>query len=828
MSASTRRTPPDTATPEHGTINEKNPTMLVGKGWVQAVALVMLFGFFVMGILAYRTYAASMPMPDKIVAEDGSVIATADEIRHGQEIFQARGLQEYGSVLGHGAYLGPDYTAEYLRMTSDMAIEKYTEEGVQDPRNAVTEEFRENRYDEDSGTLVFTETQSEGFAMMQKHYAEYFGEPTTKNGLPPRFITDEQQIHDLTAFYAWTAWASAAERPGHDYSYTNNWPSEPNVENVPTADLMIWSVLSLIVLLGGIGVMFAIYGRWSSKIGWHGEEAPVLDFRQPGEINLTPSQKMAALFFATIMVLFLGQSLLGALSEHFRADLTSFFGIDMSQILPYNLARTWHLQLSLFWTAAGFLAAGIFLTPFIARREPKGQGILTLILFVAVVIVVVGSLLSDALSIHGIVPEGSLLSQQWEYLDLPRLFQILLTAGLFIWIAIVYRGMRARLRGEHKGNMPWLFFFSGLAIPAFYAVGMLATSGTHLSVAEFWRFWVVHLWVEDFLELFTTVMVAYVFVLLGVVRERIAVAIIFMDVVLYSVGGVIGTMHHLYFSGTPVEHMALGAFFSAAEVIPLTFLTVEAWAFMQLGSRQHSGRTKPFPHRWAVMFLVAVGFWNFLGAGIFGFLVNLPIVSYFQIGTALTANHGHGAMMGVYGMLAIGLAVFGLRYIIPADKWPEKGARFSFWALNIGLAWMVFVSLLPLGVTQLYKSVGEGYFEARSLGYLTEPGNVIIEWMRLPGDVIFLLGIIPLIWMGIVGLMHFHRGPRNYELGETPLYEVVGAEQIKRMDEDEAAEDRRAREIANGRSGSSVRGARYRSDRAVEDSARAPRPDAEK
>ena len=271
--------------------------------------------------------------------------------------------------------------------------------------------------------------------------------------------------------------------------------------------------------------------------------------------------------------------------------------------------------------------------------------------------------------------------------------------------------------------MPWLFFFSALAIPAFYAVGMLARTDTHLSVAEFWRFWVVHLWVEDFLELFTTVMVAYIFVMLGVVREKIALGVIFLDIILYSAGGVIGTMHHLYFSGTPVEHMALGAAFSAAEVIPLTFLTVEAWSFLQLGSRQESRSSAPFPHRWAVMFLVAVGFWNFLGAGIFGFLINLPIVSYYEIGTALTANHAHAAMMGVYGMLAVGLAMFALRYLIPADKWPDKLARLSFWSLNIGLAWMVFATLLPLGVLQLYHSVGTGYFEARSTGLPHHPGQ---------------------------------------------------------------------------------------------------------
>jgi nitric oxide reductase subunit B len=266
---------------------------------------------------------------------------------------------------------------------------------------------------------------------------------------------------------------------------------------------------------------------------------------------------------------------------------------------------------------------------------------------------------------------------------------------------------------------------------------------------------VVHLWVEDFLELFTTVMVAYMFVLLGVVREKIALTVVFLDILLYSIGGVVGTMHHLYFSGEPAEHMALGAFFSAAEVLPLTFLTVEAWSFLQLGAAQQSRSQLPFPHRWAVMFLVAVGFWNFLGAGIFGFLVNLPIVSYYEIGTALTANHGHAAMMGVYGMLALGLALFCLRYLIPAEKWPEKWARISFWSTNIGLAWMCFATLLPLGILQLYKSVNEGYFEARELKFLTNDTNALLEWLRLPGDILFIVGgAIPALYIAYLGVRH--------------------------------------------------------------------------
>ncbi|WP_314901866.1 cbb3-type cytochrome c oxidase subunit I [Actinomyces naeslundii] len=748
---------------------------LIGKGWIQGVALVMLFGFTVMGLLAYRTYTNSMPQPERVVTESGETLFTTQDITEGQKLFQARGLMEYGSILGHGGYLGPDFTAEYLRMEATSVKEQLASQGVDDPAAATKEMLRTNRYDPSTGTLVWTDEQVKAYNDAVGHYTKMFGPDAHSHGLKPDLITDPVQVKQVTAFFGWTAWGSSAQRPGHDYSYTNNWPPESLVGNAPTGDLMIWSVLSLIVLIGGTGVMFAIYGRWSQKIGWHSEEAPALSFRQPEEIGLTKSQRVVAWYVFTIAALFLVQTLLGALAEHYRADVLSFFGLDLGRLLPFSLARTWHVQLSLFWTAIGLLAAGLFLTPFIARREPRRQHVLVWTLFIAATVVVVLSCLAEGASQHGLSwAKGPLFSQQWEYLDLPFVFQVLLTVALFVWVFIIWRAMRRRLSNEHVANMPWLFMFAALAIPAFYAVGMMARTGTHVTVAEFWRFWVVHLWVEDFLELFTTVMVAYVFVLLGVVRERIALGIIFMDIILYSAGGVVGTMHHLYFSGTPVEHMALGAFFSAAEVIPLTFLTVEAWAFMQLGANRHGKEAGPFPHRWAVMFLMAVGFWNFLGAGVFGFLVNLPIVSYYEIGTALTANHAHASMMGVYGFMALALGMFALRYLVPADKWPEKLAKTSFWSLNIGLAWMCFATLLPLGILQLRYSVGTGYFEARQLTYVTNSVNTIIEWGRMPGDLIFIIGgVLPYLYIAFLGLRNWRRGRTVDTFAEDALYEEI-------------------------------------------------------
>jgi nitric oxide reductase subunit B len=732
--------------------------LLVSKTWIQASVLVIVCGFFILGLLAYRTYVAHPPVPSRAVDPQGRVVFTGADVSRGQQVFLHNGLMEYGSAFGHGAYLGPDYTADYLRREAQLVQRAFGGARSDAAVWRTITDMRANRYDARTETLRLSGPQAQAFRALVPYYSRFFSNPTTVNGLRPNAITDRSELRRLTAFFAWTAWAASANRPGHDYSYTNNWPPEPRVDNRPTADVLVWSVLSLIALLGGIGVLFGVFGRWGRRLGWHGREQATLSFRTPGDVALTPAQRVTAWFFFVMAALFVVQAFVGAASQHYRAEIDDFFGFDLAQVFPYNLMRTWHVQLAIFWVATSFVAAGIFLAPMIARREPRHQGKLAVALLGALAVVVFGTLIGSYLGIHGVLRDAAsnwFGLQGFEYLDLARLWQVLLSVGLVVWVFMLWRVLRGRLREEHIGNMPWLFFLAACAIPAFYAVGLIARTADNFTTTEFWRFWVVHLWVEDFLELFTTVMVAYMFVLLGVVRERIALTVVFLDIVLYSVGGVVGTMHHLYFSGEPAEHMALGAFFSAAEVIPLTFLTVEAWSFLQLGAAQESRSTTPFPHRWAVMFLVAVGFWNFLGAGIFGFLINLPIVSYYEIGTALTANHGHAAMMGVYGMLALGLAMFCLRYLIPAERWPEKWARICFWSSNIGLAWMCFATLLPLGILQLYKSVGDGYFEARELKFLGNDTNALIEWLRLPGDAIFIVGgALPALYIAYIGVRH--------------------------------------------------------------------------
>jgi nitric oxide reductase subunit B len=722
--------------------------MPIARGWFQGALLTYLVGFTVLGVLAYLVYRDQPPLPTQVIASE-KILFTSDDVLGGMHVFQRYGLMEYGSVYGHGAYLGPDFTAEYLHKTAELLVSRYQQDprGPQSARERVAAELHANTYDSVADTMTWSDARAAAHRTMEDYYHSVFRSQQGHGGAQADWIATPDDVRKLTAFFGWTAWTATANRPGTSYSYTNNWPPEPLAGNAITAEAITWSVLSIIGLLGGTGLVFYLFGRYD-WLGWSDALTPVR-FRPVEEVSVTPAQRTLVWFLLVASLLFLLQTLTGGLIAHYRAEPGAFWGFDLATMLPFNILRTWHVQLAIFWVSASYLATGIFIAPIIAGREPRGQGALTRVLLLAVAIVVFGSLAGEYAGVQGWLGEGLWFwvgHQGWEYLDLGRLWQMLLIIGLFLWVFILWRGLSDTLRGQHFGNMPWMLFYAALAIPAFYAVGLLASPRARFVVNDFWRFWVVHLWVEDFLELFTTVMVAYMFVLLGVVREATALRVIYLDIILYSLGGVIGTMHHLYFSGTPVAHMALGATFSAMEVIPLLLLTLEAWGFVKAGEKNTVDQAHL--HRWAVWFLVAVGVWNFLGAGVFGFLINLPVVSYYEIGTALTANHAHTAMMGVYGMLAIGLLLFCLRYLTHPDQWSDRAAKLSFWSLNIGLTWMAFVNLFPLGILQLYTAVETGYWHARSVDFLLSPWINGLEWSRLPGDIVFIVGgALPLVWL---------------------------------------------------------------------------------
>jgi nitric oxide reductase subunit B len=724
----------------------------------------MIAGFSVLSFVTVLTYTNAPPIPEQAVDVTGTVIFTGADILMGQEVFLKYGLMEHGSLWGHGAYLGPDYSAEYLHRLSEVtldtiATEKYgklfaqlspDEQSVASARTITV--LKENRYEPVSRTLRLSSGELAAYRTQLREWSEYFTRKDAAPGLPANYIQNPGELKALTAYFAWAAWATTANRPGKNYSYTNNWPYEPLAGNRPSTEAYVWSALSLITLLSGLGLILFVVGKFD-YLGWKGEGATGSHIMHsaPTALKLTPSQWATGWFFGIVALLFLAQSFLGGALAHYRVETGAFYGLDIARWLPYNLLRTWHLQLAIFWIATAWVGGGLFLASWVGGEEPRHQRTGVYALLGALVVVVVGSLVGESLGIN------DKLGQLWfwfghqgsEYLDLGRFWQFLLAVGLLFWLFLMFRALKPAFKNPDKRELSSLFLYAAVAIPVFYLPALFYGPHTNFAIIDNWRFWIIHLWVEGFFELFATVLVAIMFHQMGVVSTKTATRLIYLDAILYLSGGIIGTGHHWYFTGQGTLNMGLASCFSALEVVPLTLLTLDAWDFIKLRKAQCSacGHDLAWNQKWSIYFLMAVGVWNFVGAGVFGFLINLPIVSYFEVGTSLTANHAHAALFGVFGMLALAVLIFCLRAMQSDTVWKEteKFVRVGFWGANVGLALMVILDLFPGGVIQLWDSVANGYWHARRLTFLMGGTYHKLEWLRMVGDVVFLFaGALPI------------------------------------------------------------------------------------
>ena len=731
--------------------------------WRHSAILVMIAGFSVLSLVTVLTYTNAPPIPELATDATGTVVFTGVDIQEGQDVFLKYGLMEHGSLWGHGAYLGPDYSAEYLHRLSEVtrdtiATEKYGKLFAQlspDERSVVSARtmtaLKENRYEPTSRTLRLSPGEVAAYRTQLPEWSDYFTRKDAAPGLPANYIQNPAELKALTAYFAWAAWATTANRPGKDYSYTNNWPYEPIAGNRPSTEAYVWSAMSLITLLAGLGLILFVVGKFD-YLGWKGEGAVSHMMHSPPlALKLTPSQWATGWYFGIVALLFLAQSSLGGVLAHYRVEPGAFYGIDIARWIPYNLARTWHLQLAIFWIATAWVGGGLFLASWVGGDEPKHQKAGVYALLGALVVVVVGSLAGESLGIN------DKLGQLWfwfghqgsEYLDLGRFWQYLLAVGLLFWLFLMFRALKPAFKSPKKRELSSLFLYAAVAIPIFYLPALFYGPHTNFAVIDNWRFWIIHLWVEGFFELFATVLVAIMFHQMGVVSTKTATRLIYLDAILYLSGGIIGTGHHWYFTGQGTLNMGLASCFSALEVVPLTLLTLDAWDFIKLRKAPCSecGHDLAWGQKWAIYFLMAVGVWNFVGAGIFGFLINLPIVSYFEVGTTLTPNHGHAALFGVFGMLALAVLVFCLRAMQSDAIWKEtqKFVRVGFWGANVGLALMIILDLFPGGVIQLWDSIANGYWHARRLTFLMSGAYHKLEWLRMVGDMVFLLaGALPI------------------------------------------------------------------------------------
>ena len=733
------------------------------KLWILLTSLLVVsFGVL---LLIGRDISVKMPpIPERVVSASGETVYTKADIQRGRQVWQSMGGMQLGSVWGHGGYVAPDWTADWLHRESVAILDGWSqgqngrvyaqlpeeERGLLQGR--LRRLMRNNSYDPATGTIELPKERAAAILLVSRHYESLFGDdPATaqlrehyamKNGT----VTDPENRRLLSAFFWWTAWAATTERPDSHITYTNNWPNEPLVDNKPPASTFIWSAFSVTFLLAGIALL-----------GWH----HAVSHGRPGEkhelpttdplrrIVVTPSMNATAKYFWVLLALFLVQILFGAMTAHYQVEGQLVYGYEAAEILPYAITRTWHTQLAVLWIATAWLGTGLYMAPAISGHEPKYQALGVNVLWLCLLIIVVGSFAGQWLAVMqrlGLENNFWFGHQGWEYADMGRFWQWFLFVGLLIWLALVGRALWPALKERNEWrSIVTLFFLSTVAIGLFYGAALLWNEHTHLSIVEYWRWWLVHLWVEGFFEVFATAVIAFLFTRLGLIPVKNATVAVLFATIIFMAGGVLGTLHHLYFAGTSTAVLALGASFSALEVVPLAYIGFEAYEHWKLSS----ATPWMLRYHWPVMFFLAVSFWNLVGAGLFGFLINPPLSLYYMQGLNLTPLHGHTALFGVYGMLGIGLVLFCLRGMRPDLKWDERPLKVAFWCFNIGLAMMALLTLLPLGTMQLLAAIDQGYWYARSHEFMQQPFVDLLVWMRVPGDTIFSIGALALTYFVI-------------------------------------------------------------------------------
>jgi len=734
--------------------------------WILLFTAVLCFAALILG--TYTTYQQVPPQPEQFLSPNGSVLFTQADIDVGKAGFQQADLMDYGSLYGMGSYFGEDYTAEYL-----VQLGKLTENNLakqqfhlsfsqlsEGNRFVVRKKMQEilQHIPLTDKNVILPQALSSAINELQLNIGESLLKNDFTKGWTKASSLTPESARQVADFFIYSSLTTVAHRPDKNYSYTNNWPYEPLVGNIPTTATFFWTWVSYCFVFFGFGAVLYIYHRYLSGADDVPKTLIFADFNP-----LLASQKKVGWYFIAVALIFLLQILTGVIMAHDYSDRVSFYGINFNVFLPFNFLRDVHIQTPIVWIGLSWIASALFLAPLISGKEAKGQGFLVSFLFWVTMVVVVGALMGNYLGITSVISKNWfwLGNQGLSYLQLGRLWQIGFAAGLILWSIMVFRGLwpsferlkittrefwSGRIRMEH------LFWASTINIAVLYWFGMIPLTGIEKSftITDFWRWWVVHLWVEQSFEFFAVCISAYLLMAIGLVSRRLAERTVFFETILIFLGGVLGTGHHWYWVGEPNMWLSLGSMFSFIEVLPLVLLIIEAIEQRQLIKKQ-----KNFPYRLAYTYIIGSAFWNFVGAGVFGGgTINAPLINYYEHATFLTLNHAHTALFGAFGLLAIGLIYFCLRYAAGnTNTWSDRLGLWAFWFYNIGVVLWIALNFFPIGWMQLIAVYEHGLAYARSMQFYNT--TLLWQWLRMPGDILFAIGALLMAYDFIINLGPF-------------------------------------------------------------------------
>lgn len=731
------------------------------KKWWIPLTFIFAVSFTGVGLIGFETYYEAPPIPS-FINETGESVFAAEEILAGQAVFQQKALMDYGSMFGDGANRGPDFTAQALHQITTYLNEYYGNQPDLSKleflavSELVKKELKENNYQKLSNTVKLTSAQEYASERLMQFYESYFqnsGQHSLKSG----YINSSVEIKQLTAFFYWGAWVCSAERPGKTYSYTHNWPYDKQAGNVPETPVVFWTIIGSLGLVIGLGIVLFYHGRLEklSDRTFLDNSSPLMTQNDVDKFRPTAAQRATYKFFYAAIFVFLFQVLAGVLTVHDFVNFATVFGYDLRDLFPVTISRGWHVQLSLLWISACWIGASLFVTPFLSR-EPAHHKRFINIVFWMVFVLVAGSIVGIYIGPMGLTKYWYWLGNQgWEYVEPGKLWQVLLFAIFVMWAITLFRALKPVLSVKQPWALPNWLVYATFSILILLLSGFIATPKTNFVIADFWRWCVIHMWAEAFFEVFTTVLVGYFMVLMGLVSKESAVRVIYLATLLFLGSGLLGISHNFYWNAKPVATMALGSVFSTLQVIPLILLTLEAWRFHKLPrlvestiSNGNGHAVNKFGMSDVFLFLIGVNFWNFFGAGVMGFIINLPLANYYEHGTYLTVNHGHAALMGVYGNLSIAAVLFCCKLLTNANAWRPDLVRLSFWSINLGLMLMVVLDLFPAGILQFEAVVDHGLWYARSAEFIDSNIFQTLTWLRIVGGTIFTLGgLTPLVYI---------------------------------------------------------------------------------
>lgn len=754
------------------------------KNWWKPLTFILIISLLGVGIIGLQTYVDAPPITT-FTAKDGKVLFDKNTIEKGQEVFHKYALMEYGSFFGDGAQRGPDFTAEALHhidvSMKEFYVHEFEELHQQKPskyelnqiQEQIRTELKENHFDKERNEVVLNEAQTYALQQLKSYYLDlYFNQKPGQSFPPKNYIKSREEVQDLAVFFYWGAWVCVTERPGTSFSYTHNWPYDPSAGNTPTSPVILWSVFGMMAFVLVCGIVLYYIGQYNQVPNKFFKPATrdLYTSKRVRNFKPTASQRATFKFFFVAILLFFVQVCSGLVTINDFINWLGYLGVDASS-LPVTIPRSWHLMLSLYWISTCWIASSIFILPIMSKKEIASQVKLINLLFVLLFILVAGSLIGMVLGPLGVLGKWWywLGHQGWEFVDFGKIYQILLMIIFAIWMIIVYRGLKPTFKKKDTWSLPKWIMYSVVGIPLLFLSGFVAKPETNFVIADFWRWMVIHMWVEAFFEVFITVIVSYLMVLMGLVSRQAAIRVVYFATILFLGTGLLGISHNFYWNAKPVATMALGSIFSTLQFVPLILLTVEAWRFKNMpalvvGDVNHKSINHDFGFKEVFLFLIAVNFWNFFGAGVLGIIINLPIMNYFEHGTYLTVNHAHAAMMGVYGNISLAAMLFASRLMFKANFWNEKLLKISFWGINIGLMLMVVLDLFPAGSIQFKAVVERGLWYGRSRDFIDQGIFHSLTWMRGIGATVFLcIGVTPLTVFIVRGIVKLKPNVINIE-----------------------------------------------------------------